>query len=501
MSPSRRNLRVVYIVAAIVVLAAAALVVVKGGYFSLRKAAAESSLYTVARGDLLITVTATGDLKAKNSIKIAPEIQGRATIVYLVEEGKRVEKGEILAELDKTEIETQVSEMEIKVEQAEDTLFQAEEALKIQKIQNENDLEKAQLDLKFALWDLDKYEAEHKKKEKEKRVAVRSAETELTKANDKLTVFEKEQLVEKGFKTENEYKEVEFKVEEAETKLDSARTDLDLLLDFTYPREKEEKKRKIAEAERNLEMVKIKTASDLQLKNKSVQVRGAQLESQVTRLDQLRKELEKMTIKAPSPGLVIYGRSERPWERQDIYVGASTYRGRTLFTLPDVSLMQVAASVNEVDLPRVKLGQKANVSIESLPHIKPKGTVEKIATLANRQHWWMPEVKEFDVDITIEECPEELKPGVSAKAEIVVDSLKDVTYVPLEAVFEREGQEVCYVAASEQFVARPVKTGKSNDDFVKIKEGLQPGEKIALFCPDEGKIKMSPIQEKGLENE
>jgi len=177
-----------------------------------------------------------------------------------------------------------------------------------------------------------------------------------------------------------------------------------------------------------------------------------------------------------------------------------TYRGRTLFTLPDVSLMQVAASVNEVDLPRVKLGQKANVSIESLPHIKPKGTVEKIATLANRQHWWMPEVKEFDVDITIEGS-EALKPGISARVEIIVDRLEDVIYVPLEAVFEREGQEVCYVAASEQFVARPVKTGKSNDDFVKIKEGLQPGEKIALFRPDEGKIKMSPIQEKGLENE
>jgi multidrug efflux pump subunit AcrA (membrane-fusion protein) len=163
--------------------------------------------------------------------------------------------------------------------------------------------------------------------------------------------------------------------------------------------------------------------------------------------------------------------------------------------------MQVGASVNEVDLPRVQLGQKAAISIESLPHIKPQGTVEKIAALANRQRWYMGNVKEFDVDITIGECPEELKPGVSAKVEIIVDSLQDVIYVPLEAVFEQDGQEVCYVAASEEFTPHPVETGKSNDDFVEIKEGLQSGEKIALFSPDEGKIKRLLAEKKGLENE
>jgi len=306
--------------------------------------------------------------------------------------------------------------------------------------------------------------------------------------------------VERGFKTENDYKEVKFKVEEAETKLDSAQTDRNLLLNFTYPREKKEKERKISESERNLKMAEIKTASDLQLKENSVRARKAQLDSQVARLDQLREELEKRTIKAPSPGIVIYGGGRR-WERERIYVGGSIYRGRTLFTLPDVSEMQVAGAVNEVDIPRVELGQKANISIESLPHLKPKGTVEKIATLANRERWYMGNVKEFDVNITIEEMEEDLKPGISAKVEIVVDTLKDVIYVPLEAVFERDGQEVCYVAASDQFIARPVKSGKSNDDFVEIKEGLEAGEKVALFSPEEGKVKVSLSEEKGLEDE
>jgi len=493
-------LRVPYFVALVVVLAGAATGVAKWRPFFARKSETEGLFFTATKGDLLITVKATGDLEAKNSIKIAPEIQGQGTIIYLIDEGTQVEKGEILAELDKTEIERQVTEMEIKVEQAKDSVFQAEEALKIQKIKNENDLEKARLDVEFAILDLEKYEAEHEKTSKEKKVAVRSAETELTKAQDKRDIFKEEELVERGFKTENDYKEVKFKVEEAETKLDSAQTDRNLLLNFTYPREKKEKERKISESERNLKMAEIKTASDLQLKENSVRARKAQLDSQVARLDQLREELEKRTIKAPSPGIVIYGGGRR-WERERIYVGGSIYRGRTLFTLPDVSEMQVAGAVNEVDIPRVELGQKANISIESLPHLKPKGTVEKIATLANRERWYMGNVKEFDVNITIEEMEEDLKPGISAKVEIVVDTLKDVIYVPLEAVFERDGQEVCYVAASDQFIARPVKSGKSNDDFVEIKEGLEAGEKVALFSPEEGKVKVSLSEEKGLEDE
>ncbi len=494
-------MRVPYIVALVVVLAGAAIGVTKWRPFSAQKTQTEGLFFTATKGDLLITVKATGDLKAKNSIKIAPDIRGQGAIIYLIDEGTQVKKGEILAELDKTDIERQVTEMEIKVEQAKDSVFQAEEALKIQKIKNENDLEKARLDVEFAILDLEKYEAEHNKTKKEKKVAVLSAEAELTKAQDKRDIFKEEELVKRGFKTENEYKEVEFKVEEAETKLDSAQTDRNLLLNFTYPREKKEKERKIAESKRNLKMAEIKTASDLQLKENSVRARKAQLDSQVSRLDQLRDELEKMTIKAPSPGLVIYGSSGRSWERDRIYVGASTYRGRTLFTLPDVSEMQVAAAVNEVDIPRVELGQKVNISLESLPQIKPKGAVERIAALANRERWYMGNVKEFDVDITIEEMEEALKPGISAKVEIVVDTLKDVIYVPLEAVFERDGQEVCYVAASDQFIARSVKSGKSNDDFVEIKEGLEAGEKVALFSPEEGKVKVSLIEEKGLEDE
>ena len=498
----RRFLRLPYLVAIVLVLAAAFVTLAIWRPFLGPKGETEGALFTVTKGDLLITVAATGDLKAKNSIKIAPEIEGRATIVYIVDEGIRVNKGDILVELDKADLERQLADQEISYQSAVSSLIQAQEAKKIQEVRNQNEEAQARLTLEFAKADLKKYEAEFEKTEREKRLAIERAKTDLTKAEDQLKVFEEESLVEKGFKTQNEYEEVKFDVTEARNKLGSAEIDLRLLLEFSHPREQADKEADIEEAKRNLEMVLLDNASQLKQRDATILERQAIVNTRKERLDKAREQLEKMTIRAPSPGLVIYGSGvasrSREREVEDIRVGGTAYQGRTLITLPDVTEMQVAAAVNEVDLPKVELGHRANIYIESLPHIRPKGTVEKIAALHNRQSWMSGDVKEFDVDITIEGS-EALKPGISARVEIIVDRLEDVIYVPLEAVFEQEGQELCYVAASEKFVARPVKTGKSNIDFVEIKEGLKAGEKVALFNPEKGKVKALPGEEKRLE--
>jgi HlyD family secretion protein len=498
----RRFLRLPYVVAVVLVLGLSALALVKWGPFLGPKSEAADSLFRVTQGNLLITVAATGDLKAKNSIKIAPEIEGRATIVYIVDEGIQVNKGDILVELDKADLEQRLADQEIGYQSAAANLIQAQEAKKIQEVRNQNDEAQARLWLKFAEADLKKYQAEFEKTERERKLAIERARTDLIKANDQLNIYEEQNLVEKGFKTQNEFEEVKFDVTEARNKLESAEIDLRLLLEFTHPRELADKEADIEEAKRNLEMVLLDDASQLKQREATILERQAIVNTRKERLDKAKEQLGKMTIRAPSPGLVIYGTGIASWRREreteEIRVGGTAYQGRTLITLPDVTEMQVAAAVNEVDLPKVELGQRANIVIESLPHIRPTGTVEKIAALHNRQSWYASDVKEFDVDITVEGS-EGLKPGISARVEIIVDSLRDVIYVPLEAVFERDGQEICYVAASEEFVARPVKTGKSNFDFVEIQQGLAVGEKVALFIPEGEKAQIILSEEKRLE--
>ncbi|MBU0754072.1 MAG: hypothetical protein KJ645_02965, partial [Planctomycetes bacterium] len=101
--------------------------------------------------------------------------------------------------------------------------------------------------------------------------------------------------------------------------------------------------------------------------------------------------------------------------------------------------------------------------------------------------WLNPDLKIYSTDITLENGTGKLKPGMSAKVEIIVDQLKQVISVPIQSVYRRGGHEVCYVKSSGSEVEiRPVEVGMNNDQFVVIEEGLVEGEKVLLFEPSMG---------------
>ena len=72
---------------------------------------------------------------------------------------------------------------------------------------------------------------------------------------------------------------------------------------------------------------------------------------------------------------------------------------------------------------------------------------------------------------------------MTAKVEILVDELEDVAYVPIQAVFPEEDEQVCYVKTSS-LQRRVVKTGAYNDEYIQILEGLNVGEEVVLKAPE-----------------
>jgi HlyD family secretion protein len=77
-----------------------------------------------------------------------------------------------------------------------------------------------------------------------------------------------------------------------------------------------------------------------------------------------------------------------------------------------------------------------------------------------------------------------LKPGMTAKVEVLVDRLPDVVYVPVQAVTPQDGHQVCHVIRGGSSEPRTVEIGQFNDEFVEIKSGLKAGEKVLLRPPD-----------------
>jgi multidrug efflux pump subunit AcrA (membrane-fusion protein) len=86
----------------------------------------------------------------------------------------------------------------------------------------------------------------------------------------------------------------------------------------------------------------------------------------------------------------------------------------------------------------------------------------------------------FEVEVTLDSTDERLKPGMSAKADIIIDVYEDVLSVPLEAVFERDDTTIVYTEGGKTI---PVSLGARNDFGVIVTDGLEEGMEIALVDP------------------
>lgn len=161
--------------------------------------------------------------------------------------------------------------------------------------------------------------------------------------------------------------------------------------------------------------------------------------------------------------------------------GERVTAGQVVAHITNYDDLQVTVQVDELDVPKVKIGQTASLKINAFPDTTYTGKVTSIAnegTVSNG-------VSTFDVTVHIDK-PTNLKVGMTAEASILVESKDNVLYVPIEAVHTANGQKIVIVAAkspdgNEDTVKRQiVKTGIHNEDYVEITEGLEEGTLVQL---------------------
>ena len=424
--------------------------------------------YKVRKRTLVIDMVETGSLKAKKSTPIFADIQRQATILHIVDEGSHVKEGEILVELDKSDLEKSLDSALISLEQATDDVDQKEKALEIQEIQNESALAKAELKVELGHMDMEKYEqGEGPQKIKEARASMKKAERDMQGMPE---------LLEKGFVTQNE-------LLDAEVALDKAQMGYEVLMKYTHPKNLKKNRSDHEEAQRELKATETRLASVMAQKESALNRSRRQLELRKDAVDKLHKDIEAMTLKAPNDGIVIYGTGDPRARRrgQEIDVGTRVSGRQTIITLPDMSVMQVACEVHEIDVDKIKVGQDVDVRMDAYPDLMVSGRVEKVGQMARQTgRWWMSDVKVFDVEVVLESNDPRLKPGMSARVTIHIDRLDDVLTAPVDAIFEEERQYYCYVLQSRTRKRVKVTPGKSNDSFVAITDGLEEGDVVVL---------------------
>ena len=151
-------------------------------------------------------------------------------------------------------------------------------------------------------------------------------------------------------------------------------------------------------------------------------------------------------------------------------------------------------------------GEVATIKLDALPDPTFHGRITSIASIG-REKEGDKNVKVFDVMLEIEEEDERLKPGMSATSTVIIETVppkpeakpdsveaaanEEIVattaplpiYIPLDAIFEKDGRTLVYRIVDGQPEEREIKLGKKNDDFVIVEEGLSPDDRIALRDP------------------
>ena len=286
----------------------------------------------------------------------------------------------------------------------------------------------------------------------------------------------------------------------------------------------------LAEAERNYQRAqtnynaKIIPLADLERTRSLLDGARATVASAEHRIDQaranvtaVRDTLSKTTMVAPMDGIV----TALPVEEGEVAViGTMNNAGTKLLTIADMSVVEAVMEVDETDIPNVKVGEHANVTIDAYPNKTFSGVVTEVGSSPIVRNGGLggssTEAVNFEVKIQVENPPPDVRPGFSASADIITGTRTKVVAIPIQALIVREKpgkagakpQDEEGVFLNDNGTAKfvPVKTGLSGESSIEIVSGLRDGQQIitgpfkALRDINDGtKVKEQKEKQKGPE--
>ena len=209
--------------------------------------------------------------------------------------------------------------------------------------------------------------------------------------------------------------------------------------------------------------------------------------SRSTRLvNDLQEFLSKFTIKAPSYGMVTYKKDRNGAKRK----AGSTVNpfDRVIATLPDLSSMISKIYVNEIEISKVKKGQKVNITVDAFPDRSYNGTVTSIANVGEV----LPnsDAKMFEVLVKVDDADPALRPSMTTGNKIIIKTFNNAVFIPTECV--QTGADSIPFVYKKNKTRQIVILAESNEKNVIVEQGLEPGTTIYLIPPAQaGKFKLA----------
>jgi RND family efflux transporter MFP subunit len=235
----------------------------------------------------------------------------------------------------------------------------------------------------------------------------------------------------------------------------------------------------LEKAERALAQAKLDYKTKTEQAQAKMREVGADQQRQRNLLAIITETMAGFTVRSPAPGMVIY---VKEWNGKKRTAGSQVGAwDPTVATLPDLSGMESITYVNEIDVRKVEKGQPVLITLDADPSKSFPGKVTSVANVGEQRP--NADAKVFEVKVTLEKPDTTLRPGMTTGNAIETAAVKNVLFVPLEAVSSDSGVPFVFKRNSGGVVKQEIETGAMNDDEVVVKQGLDEGDEVLLLPP------------------
>ena len=525
-SKKNKKKTVLYLVIVAIVVIASVAVMARNSFTAANVAGAVKASALVERRDLTISVTEPGEVEARYTTDILCQVEGRdITIISLIPEGtiltkEDVANGTILIELDSSQLKEQVIQKDMSFNTAKASYEEAIRNYEIQIEQNISDITAAELREEFALMDLRKYlgtdlaekmlaqntgpeatiipevdssvlenidedtKGEALQNMRDFHNNIENAQENLQRAESKLLGTQK--LFEKSYVTKMELDADEAAANQAERNLKSRETALQLFLAYDFEKQAKQLYSNYQEAIRQTKRTKSMAEARLAQASARRDSADVRLRREEENLNRTKKSLDACIIRAPAAGMVVYGKETmggRGGTNNFVELGGQVRERQKLITIPSTGEMAIRVKVHEAWIDMITLNQVALITLDAYPDQTFTGSVYDVALLPSSADRFMSssDLKVYPTMVSVDGSHSQIRDGMSAKVEIIIDQLKNVICVPTQAVANLGAQKVCYVLHDDNTLEpREVEVGAFNNNYIEIKSGLNEGEKVSL---------------------
>jgi multidrug efflux pump subunit AcrA (membrane-fusion protein) len=414
------------------------------GFF--RSADLDIVAYEIKPAALPITVSDKGSLESSKNQDVLCQVEGSTTIIMILPEGTRVKKGELVCELDSASLNDQLTNQKIATQGAEASYQNARLTREVAEI--------AVKEYEEGIYLQDKATIQGE---------IKLADSDLYRASDRVDWANR--MYEKGYVSKAQKVSEELNYQKAKFALEQAQSKLHVLEEYT-------KGKTIKELRSEVE----KALSDELAKKQTFQL-------EKDKEAKLVRQIANCKLFAPGDGIVVYANdpmrsfgSNQP----QIEEGATVRERQKIFSLPDISRMQVNTKVHESKIDKLLTGMKAKIRVDAFADTELDGTVVDVAPMADPTSFFSSDIKVYTTKVKIDNPLPGLRPGMNAEVTILVDRKENVLSVPVEAVLEYSGRDHLAVRTPSGYEHLEVELGATNDKFVEVTKGITAGMTIAM---------------------